>query len=61
MKVVRKKNGYTLRCNDGEFEMLQQAVQDLNVKSLRGNGKNAYSRRIKGGDLLRVDQDKRGE
>lgn len=61
MKIVRKKNGFTIRCNDGEFEMLEQAVADLNVRALRGNGKNAHTRRTKGGPVMRIDADKRGD
>ena len=26
MKITRKQNGYTIRCNDGEFAMLDQLI-----------------------------------
>lgn len=60
MKVTRKKNGFTIRCNDSEFEALQRlVVLGEGAGKLQGNAKNGYTRRTKGGDFLRVDVDNR--
>lgn len=61
MRITRKANGYTLRCNDSEFEALQTLVGSVEAPSrlLRGNAKNGYTRRTKDGAFLRVDINKR--
>lgn len=61
MKITKRRTGFTIRLNDSEFEMLA-AITDMTPadalkRGLKGNAKGAYTRRIKGGDLLRVDAD----
>lgn len=58
MKVVKKKNGYTIICTDGEFEALR-VFSELpeGRKQLSGNARNGHTRRIKEGKFLRVDVD----
>lgn len=61
MKITKRRTGFTIRLNDSEFEMLEKIVDmtppDALKRSLKGNAKGAYTRRIKGGELLRVDAD----
>lgn len=60
MKVTRKRNGFTIRCNDSEFEALQRFVEiSEGAGKLQGHAKNGYTRRVKGGNFLRIDEDKR--
>lgn len=63
MKITRRKNGYSIRCNDGDFAMLQTLVgatpDDAAKRMLTGDAKAAHTRRTKGGDLLRIDRDDR--
>lgn len=66
MKITRKKHGYTLRCNDTEFQALQQIVlvSDVlathGVKVLSGRAAAAHSRaQSQNGSFLAVTDDKR--
>lgn len=60
MKVTRKRNGYVIRCSDGEFDAIKAMTGAPDArKHLTGNAKNGYTRRVKNGEFLRVDIDNR--
>ena len=68
MKVIKRKNGYSIRCNDGDFALLQGIVamaenaQDVLVKNLPAIAKTSYTRRCgkkHEQELLRIDEDRR--
>lgn len=64
MKITRRKNGYSIRCNDGDFAMLKALVDatpvDAAKRMLTENAKASHTRRLKGGDdILRIDVDNR--
>ena len=60
MKVTRKRNGYVIRCSDGEFDAIKALTEVPDAgKQLSGNAKNGHTRRVKGGDFLRIDTDNR--
>lgn len=65
MKIVRRKNGYSIRCSDGEFDALRTMVDyldanlDIHKQLLSGGGRAGYTRRTAGGKFLRVDVDNR--
>ncbi len=60
MKVTRKRNGYVIRCSDGEFDALKAMTDGgLTPKALSGSAKNGHTRRVKGGEFLRIDIDNR--
>lgn len=66
MKITRKKHGYTLRCNDTEFQALQQialicdVLATHGVKVLSGRALASYSRTAsQNGSFLAITDDKR--
>lgn len=64
MKITRKRTGVTIRCSDSEFEMLDSAMDayrglGTSARPLSGNARAAFTRRLKGGDVMRIDIDKR--
>ena len=71
MKVTKKKNGYTIRLSDSEMELLRIMVSmaERDQKEVWGRCDTAvrrsYSRRCGpkgyGWDLLRTDEDWRGD
>lgn len=56
MHVTRKRTGYTIRCTDGDFAALQALTSGATPT---GMAKGAVTRRTAGGELLRVDADRR--
>lgn len=62
MFVVRKRSGYTIRCTEGDFAMLEALLDatpaDAQRRILKGTAKASHTRRIKGGALLRIDEDR---
>lgn len=73
MKVTRLRSGYSIRLSDSDFELLTAFAADGesrtifesdSERALREHGhspavQSAYTRRVKGGDYLRVDEDRR--
>lgn len=69
MKIVRLKKGYRITLSDSEFDLISGLVDD-GIMTYRGDDsayeayisaaqKSAWTRREKGGPLMRVDEDRR--
>ena len=62
MRVKRNRIGYTLFVTDHEFSLLQSFVpEDIEDrwKGMTSGQRRSWSRRIRHGEFLRVDEDKR--
>lgn len=69
MKIVRLKNGYRITCSDTEFELISGLVSDgahtyegdegAYAAYLTPRQKAAWTRRERGGVLMRIDEDRR--
>lgn len=73
MKITRLRSGYIIRLSDSDFDLIWALVSDGESRSifeseddapLSAAGytpavQSAYTRRTKGGDLMRVDEDRR--
>ena len=61
MKITKLKNGYRIKCSEGDFALLDTLLNltpvEVLKRKLEGGAKGAYTRRTNGGDLFRVDVD----
>lgn len=63
MKIKRIQRGYTAYLSDHEYSLLQLMADKFNVdeewKGFTSGQKRSWSRRIRHGEFLRVDEDTR--
>lgn len=63
MRVKKLQRGYTAYLSDHEYSILQLMAERFNVeeewKQFTTGQKRSWSRRVRGGDFMRVDKDTR--
>lgn len=67
MKITRLKNGYRVKLSDAEYRLLagmvgaadDQIADAFDIAHWEPAQKAAYTRRSRGGALMRVDEDRR--
>ena len=63
MRIKKLQRGYTAYLSDHEFSILQRMVERFDIdtewKQLTSGQKRSWSRRIRNGDFLRVDENTR--
>lgn len=63
MRIKRNNRGATLFLTDNEFKLLQRIARGFDAdaawKDMTSGERRSWSQRIRNGEFMRVDQDKR--